>query len=66
MVLIDLSNSVAGIQFSPVLVILLGFDSHVIYSGHLLTAERSINLRDNIYSTYCIRHSVPAFRDFAI
>jgi len=24
----------------------------VIYSGHLLTAERSINLRDNICSTY--------------
>ena len=24
----------------------------MIYSGHLLTAERSINLRDNICSTY--------------
>jgi len=52
LVLLDLANSVGGIQFSPDLAILLGFDSHMIYSGHLLTAERSINLRDNIYSTY--------------
>jgi len=52
LVLLDLTNSVPGIQFSPDFAILLGFDSHVIYSGHLLTAERSINLRDNIYSTY--------------
>ena len=52
LVVLNQPNRVPAIQFSQDLAILLGFDSHVIYSGHLLTAERSINLRDNIYSTY--------------
>jgi len=33
LVLFDRPNSTAGIQFSPDLAILLGFDSHVIYTA---------------------------------
>jgi len=52
LIVLNHANSVPAIQFSPDLSILLGFDSHVTYSGYLLTAERTIDLRDNIYSTY--------------
>lgn len=41
-----------GIEFSPDLALLTGFDSNFVYRGFLLTAEREPHLRDNIFSMY--------------
>ena len=41
-----------GVEFSPDLARLLGFDGVISYTGEQVTAERHLNLNEDIHSVY--------------